>query len=595
MHTHKNSKLGGLALPFLLLALGCGVDSSGPTAVPRAHVAEEVSPGYLLISPLRDTNAYLIGGEGEVVKRWECENSPGNSVYLLDDGDLLRCVREGDNSVFHGGGEGGRLQRTSWDGEIEWDFLWSDETHLAHHDVAPMPNGNVLLISWSLKSREEALEAGMNPDLLQGEALWPDSIVEIEPIEPDGGEVVWEWHLWDHLVQDFDPAKANYGVVEEHPELVDLNAHRHREQKSEEEQRADLAHMAALGYAGDAAPTPNEAADEGEDASSTAQGGGKGPGGSGEDFCHTNGIDYNAELDQIVLSVRTFSELWVIDHSTTTAEAASHEGGRSGKGGDLLYRWGNPINYGRGVVDHRQLFAQHDVRWIPEGYPGAGNFLIFNNGDRDLRAYSTVVEVAPPIDGAGNYTLEDGDAFGPIEPVWQYVAEEPTEFFSSFISGAERQPNGNTLICSGEGGRVFEVNQAGELLWEFQNPFGSAESGGGPPGRSGGPGGRRGPRPDGRREPGPEGRPGEGPMGGPPTRGEGPPPRGEGPPPGEEGRRRGPEIDGPSGDERGGPQGADGSRGRGPRGGGRGGPSAKSLFRATRVAPDHPGLRGLME
>lgn len=58
-----------------------------------------------------------------------------------------------------------------------------------------------------------------------------------------------------------------------------------------------------------------------------------------------NGIDYNPVLDQIALSTHNLNEWYIIDHSTTTAEAATSSGGNSGKGGDLLYRWGNPAAY----------------------------------------------------------------------------------------------------------------------------------------------------------------------------------------------------------------------------------------------------------
>lgn len=541
-----------LALSLALIS-GCGGGKEAAQA--GSQVASGPSAGPILISPLKDTSTYLLGPEGEVLHRWESDQNPGNSVYLLDDGDLLRCIREGDNPVFHGGGEGGRLQRLSWDGELEWDFLWSDETHLAHHDVAPLPNGNVLLISWTRKSKEEALAAGMDPALIQGEAIWPDSVIEVRPVEPDGGEVVWEWHLWDHLVQEFDPERDNYGKVVEHPELVDLNAHGHREQKSQAEQRADLAQMAALGYAG-AAPAPDRDAGGAPDAGPPgtgrdARGGGRGgPGGQGEDLCHTNGIDYNAELDQILLSVRSFHELWVIDHSTTTEEAASHTGGRSGKGGDLLYRWGNPINYGRGLAEHQQLFVQHDARWVPAGSPGAGNITVFNNGQgRPGGEYSSVVELTPPLREDGSYALESGEPFGPRRPTWEYVADQPETFYSSFISGAERQPNGNTLVCCGAEGWVFEVSAAGEVLWEYRNKFGEEGRGGPPGGR-----GRRGPPPSG------PGRPGGGP----------------------------PPLGGP-------PRGGDFGGGPGGPGGGPGGINGKALFRASRLAPDHPGLARLRD
>ena len=86
---------------------------------------------------------------------------------------------------------------------------------------------------------------------------------------------------------------------------------------------------------------------------------------------HTNSIDYNEEFDQILISVRYFNEIWVIDHSTTTEEAAGHTGGNSGKGGDLLYRWGNPKNIGREPRVINSSLGQHDASWI-EGCPWKG-------------------------------------------------------------------------------------------------------------------------------------------------------------------------------------------------------------------------------
>ncbi len=110
-------------------------------------------------------------------------------------------------------------------------------------------------------------------------------------------------------------------------------------------------------------------------------------------------------LDQILISVHNFSEIWVIDHSTTTAEAASHSGGNSGMGGDLLYRWGNPAAYDSGSSADQQLFVQHDAQWIGNGLPGAGNILIFNNGQgRPDGDYSSVDEIVPPVASDGSYT-----------------------------------------------------------------------------------------------------------------------------------------------------------------------------------------------
>lgn len=118
------------------------------------------------------------------------------------------------------------------------------------------------------------------------------------------------------------------------------------------------------------------------------------------------------------------------------------------------------------------LFAQHDIRWIPDGMPGAGNLLVFNNGEgRPDGAFSSVVEFTPPIDAKESYSRDAGKPFGPSKPVWEYTAERRSDFFSSHISGAERLPNGNTLICSGEPGRIFEVTPAKRIVWDYLNPY----------------------------------------------------------------------------------------------------------------------------
>ena len=312
--------------------------------------------------------------------------------------------------------------------------------------MAVLPNGNILAIAWEAKSAQEAVAAGRRPELTPEAGLWPDTIVEFEPQRPDGARIVWEWHMWDHIVQDGDPALGNYGDPSEHPERIDINGDRDTPQVS----AAELARLQALGY------VPSDAAPE--DLQS--------------DFMHTNAIAYNASLDQIAVSVLRYNEIWIIDHSTTTIEAAGNTGGRGGRGGDLLYRWGNPRTYRRGDADDQQSFGQHDVRWIPDGMPGAGRLMLFNNNmegpDGD---FSAVFELGPPTDDAGRYVVSDTDAFGPDEPTWSYMAPDRVSFHSFFISGAHRLPNGNTFITSGAQGRLFEVTPDGDFVWDYWNPY----------------------------------------------------------------------------------------------------------------------------
>ena len=259
--------------------------------------------GYTLFAPLPSTTTYLIDVCGRQVHSWVGTAQPGNSVYLLENGDLLRTEKVA-GSAFNQGGTGGRILRISWDGTITWQYEYATNLYRQHHDVELLPNGNIAMIAWQKKTQAEAIAAGRDPDMLQDGELWVDSIIEIAPEGTSGGTIVWEWHLWDHLVQNEFADKANYGSVADNPQLVDLNF-----------------------------------------------------GGPRADWNHVNGIDYNAELDQFIISVHNFGEIWVIDHDITSAEAA-------GPAGDILYRWGNPAAYGAGAMSDQQPRPSPIFAWL---------------------------------------------------------------------------------------------------------------------------------------------------------------------------------------------------------------------------------------
>lgn len=106
-------------------------------------------------------------------------------------------------------------------------------------------------------------------------------------------------------------------------------------------------------------------------------------------------------------------------------------------GGDVLYRWGNPVAYGAGNEGNRKFFGQHDAQWIPEGYPGGGNLMVFNNNVSKMeKMYSTVDEWIPPVDSFGMYDFVSGQTYRPDSTVWTYIADDPTELYSDNISGA---------------------------------------------------------------------------------------------------------------------------------------------------------------
>lgn len=398
-------------LPIFVLLASC----SNPVDTGKN---ENGASGATLFAPLGLTTTYLINESGDPIQSWESDHGPGLSVYLLDDLTLLRTASPGGNGVFgQTGGAGGRVEQYDWDGSLLWEFDYSTPEYMLHHDIEYLPGGNILMIAWEYKSAAEAVAAGRDPSLLADGELWPDKVIEVEPAGASGGNIVWEWHVWDHLIQDFDATKENYGVVADHPEKIDINM------------------ILGQGKA---------------------------------DWTHCNAVDYHPGLGQVLLTVHNFSEIWIIDHNTTTEEAA-------GEAGDLVYRWGNPRAYGRGGGSDQQLFVPHDGRWIEDDCPGAGDILIFNNGKgRSGGDYSTVDQITPPEDGGGTYYLDAGEAYGPVAPNWTYQAIPASGFYADHISGAQRLPDGNTLICNGPAGTFFEVNNGGETLWEYVNPYSSS-------------------------------------------------------------------------------------------------------------------------
>jgi hypothetical protein len=408
---------------FVLLTIMTLTGTYGITAIRLpVNSTPTVDPidGQILFCPLYGATTYLVKSSGTVNHTWTSSYTPGAATYWLGDGTILRTIRVGFSG---GGGAGGGIQKVQWDGTITWDFRYNTNGDLSHHDIALLPNGDVLMIAWETKTRAEAIAQGRNPSTVSNQGFQPDHIIEVKPTGPTSGDIVWEWHAWDHLIQDFDSSKANYGVVADHPELIDINF------------------------------------------GSFFMG--------GTDWLHTNSIDYNPQFDQIVISAHNFGEIWVIDHSTTTEEAAGHTGGNSGKGGDLLYRWGNPQAYRAGTSSDQKLFGQHDTNWVKPGCPGAGDILIFNNGlGRPGGQYSSVDEITPPVNNnTGEYYLEPGEAYGPQATTWSYAANPPTSFYAYYISGAERLPDGDTLICDGVAGKFFEVTPDKLTIWQYTNPY----------------------------------------------------------------------------------------------------------------------------
>ncbi len=363
------------------------------------------------------TETYLINNCGEVINQWSSNYPPGNAVYLLENGNILRAGKtESTDIVF--GGTGGRIELYNWEGSLIWGIDYDTPTYRQHHDVYPMPNGNILILAATILTEQEAIQTGRDPNNLTDSELFNEQIIEIEPIGSDSYNIVWEWNLIDHVIQDFDLLKDNYGDISLNPQLLDINF------------------------------TNNQS--------------------GGANWIHANSIQYDETLDQIIFNSRNLSEFYIIDHSTTTIEASSNSGGVYGKGGDFLYRWGNPQAYKQGTEDDRKLYGQHYPHWIEEGFVDSRKIILFNNGNGRTPSFSEVFIVNPPMSSLGVYTLQSNSSYEPLAPDYSYT--NSNNFYSAIVSSAQRLANGNTLICEGRTGELIEIDQNENIVWEYITP-----------------------------------------------------------------------------------------------------------------------------
>lgn len=369
---------------------------------------EDVEEGYTLFAPELNESVYLINNCGGVIKEWVFQDQPNRTAYLLPNGNVIKA---GKNF----------LEIRNWENEKVWSYDVQINDFQLHHDIQPMPNGNILCILYDYYSLIDIVNAGRIEKNSDAEFKL-DKIVELKPQGTNSAVIVWEWKLFDHLIQDIDPTKTNYGIVADHPELIDINYN------------------------------PEELFN----------------------FSHMNGIDYNQELDQIIFSARNLNEIYIIDHSTTTEEAASHSGGNSGKGGDFLWRWGNPQVYDRGDDSDQLLSGQHDPKWVANGNLDAGKITIFNNRPADVGTpdSSELVMLNPEIVN-GEYLLS-GNTYGPSQPYWSWTGEiQNIQLRQARKSGLQSLPNGHILVCESDLGRISEIDKNGKAYWSYSNPHGN--------------------------------------------------------------------------------------------------------------------------
>lgn len=360
------------------------------------HDTTRAHKGYTLLAPITHNLTYLINNEGQVVNVWKANNFAGQVAMLLDDGSLLRTAAP-RSQWMQGGGAGGMVELYSWSGERLWQYTHLTTTARAHHDVEVLPNGNILMLVWESHTRDEAIARGRQSARLTENALWSERVIEVKRTGPTTGEVVWSWSSWDHMIQDVDPSKPNYGVVADNPERIDINA-----------------------------------------------------GGTRSDWLHANSVRYNANHDEVMISIHNLNEIWII----------------SRKSGDIVYRYGNPMNYKRGTEQNQVLFGQHDARWLT-----VTRVMIFNNGNGRFGGNgSSVDEIDLPLNTDGTYRREPAKPFTPAKPTVAYPPNITAAYYAQNVSGATRLSNGNTLSCLGPSGIFIESTPDGDEVWRYVNP-----------------------------------------------------------------------------------------------------------------------------
>jgi hypothetical protein len=355
--------------------------------------------GYILTGCYSGTSTYLFDKTGQVVQQWNhkplSDSANGYSCYLLENGNLLRTAQVGLYDVVppNAAPRQGIIDEIDRMGNVVWTYKLADTTYMLHHDIKPLPPGpgetvgNILATCFVLETKAEMIRVGVDTMLLprRTNTILAEKIIEIKRKYPSGGDIVWQWRMFDHVVPKESAAA--------HPEKIS---------------------------------------------------GGIVPALWSGQWVHLNGLDFCAKTNLIVFSSRVFSELFVIDHSTTMAEAAGCTGGTYKKGGDILYRWGKPGNYG--ATGSVTVDCLHSTTWIPEGCKGAGDILFYHNNI--AAGKSEVIEISPPKDGSGNFIMQAGTACGPEAPTWKYAPTDTTDkFFSQFMSSTMRMnANGNTII-----------------------------------------------------------------------------------------------------------------------------------------------------
>jgi hypothetical protein len=398
------------AVLMLALALAPAAQSVYPTGT-TIYKPELAWNGYTVLSPLASNAALVIDMNGNIVKRWDgYVNSAGGPVRVLPGGGVMAAA--GARPPHQ---ESLELVQRDFDGQVVWRFDRNEQIETR--------DGKTV---WSARQhhdwqREDFPAGYYSPEAMPGEGSRTLILTHTNHMNPNVADVMLED---DRLIEVSWDGKIVW------------------------EWRASD-HIDELGFAADARDVIRRAV-----GFSKARG--------SFDWLHVNSATYlgpNQWFDggdarfapnHVIISSRQASLLAII--------------GRDGK---IVWQLGPDFRKSEELRKIGQIIGQHHAHFIPKGLPGAGNVLVFDNGGASGYGFDT--PIAPDGTGALARATSRVLEINPVtlDLVWSYAA---AGFFSTNISGAQRLPNGNTLITAGAPGRMFEVTRDGDIVWEYMYP-----------------------------------------------------------------------------------------------------------------------------
>jgi hypothetical protein len=374
--------------------------------------------GYTVFITPDDDGVVVVDMNGRVVKTWTgVSGAAGGPARVLPGGYLIAGT---------GGGaphqEAPALVQLDWSGQEIWRFDRSEQVKAAggpatwsarqHHDWQrpSYPAG------YYAPGVQPAATGG--PTLLLTHTAVTNSRVSDRPLEDDrlievtwDGKIAWDWRASDHADE--------FGFSDDARTVIRQGIGFNRARDS-----YDWLHINAASYVG-----PNQWYDGG---------------------------DTRFAPDNVLISSRESNFMAIVS-----------------RGGKIVWRMGPDYRESEALAKLGQIIGQHNPHIIPKGLNGAGNLLVFDNGG--AAGYGSSNPAAPD----GRNAIRRGSSrvveINPVTfaKVWEYAVggQESYRFFSHYVSGAQRLPNGNTMITEGADGRIFEVTPAGAVVWEYVSPY----------------------------------------------------------------------------------------------------------------------------